>query len=415
MPSQLAAALPALRIRPLRLLLAGQWVSFIGDALFPVALAFAVLDELDGSAGQLGIVLAAQALPLALLVLAAGVWADRLPRQRIMLVSDAGRAAVQFAVAALLLSGAAELWMLVVLVALYGAFEAGFRPAAGGLVPQLAGPEHLQQANALMGLGQNAGFVIGPALGGLLVVAFGPGAAIAVDGATFLVSALFLIRMGSPPSPRASEGRAGFLEELRGGVAEVRRRRWMWSFMPALTAYHLIALPCVLALGPVIADQRLAGAASWAAITVGFGVGTILGGILSLRVEFQRPMLACVLCFVGASCQPIIIGFAGSTTAIAGFELLAGIAVSAGFTQWETTLGREIPAQALSRVTSLDWFTTAGTMPLGFAAVAGVAAAIGTQTTMLVSALVVIALCGAALAMGDVTRLRRREAAILSA
>ena len=239
------------------MLIAGQAVSFIGDALFPVALAFAVLDDLDGTPGQLGLVLAAQALPLALLVLAAGVWADRLPRQRIMLVSDLGRAAVQCAIAALLLSGAAELWMLIVLVALYGVFEAGFRPAAGGLVPQLAGPDHLQQANALMGLGQNVGMVLGPTLGGLLVVGFGSGAAIAVDAGTFVVSAIFLVRMGSPPSPAAGTVRAGFLTELRGGFAEVRRRRWMWSFMPALSAYHLIALPCVLALGPVIADREL--------------------------------------------------------------------------------------------------------------------------------------------------------------
>jgi MFS family permease len=118
--ARLAAALPALKIRPLRLLLAGQAVSFVGDALFPVALAFAVLDELDGTPGQLGLVLAAQALPLAVLVLAAGVWADRLPRQRLMLVSDFGRMVVQAVVAALLLSGSAELWMLVALVALYG-------------------------------------------------------------------------------------------------------------------------------------------------------------------------------------------------------------------------------------------------------------------------------------------------------
>ena len=93
--ARLADALPALRIRPLRMLLAGQAVSFVGDALFPVALAFAVLDELDGTPGQLGLVLAAQALPLALLVLVAGVWADRLPRQRLMLVSDFGRMVVQ--------------------------------------------------------------------------------------------------------------------------------------------------------------------------------------------------------------------------------------------------------------------------------------------------------------------------------
>ena len=257
-----------------------------------------------------------------------------------------------------------------------------------------------------MGLSQNVGTVLGPTLGGLLVVTLGPGAAIGLDALTFLVSAIFLIRMGSPPAQRAAEAATGFWEELRGGVAEVRRRRWMWTFMPALTSYHLIALPCVLALGPVIADRELGGAGSWAVIVTCFGVGTILGAILSLRLRLARPMLACVLCFCAAASQPVIIGFAGSTGAIAAFELLAGIGVSAGFTLWETTLGREIPAGALSRVTSLDWFTTAGAMPLGFAAVAGVAAALGTRTTMLGASLVVLALLLIALAVGDVRRLR---------
>ena len=121
-------------------------------------------------------------------------------------------------------------------------------------------------------------------------------------------------------------------------------------------------------------------------------------------------MLACVLFFLAAACQPIIIGFAGSTGAIAAFELLAGIGVSAGFTLWETTLGREIPPGALSRVTSLDWFSTAGAMPLGFALVAAVAAGLGTRPTMLGASVVVLVLLGVALAVGDVRRLRLRAA-----
>ena len=185
--------------------------------------------------------------------------------------------------------------MLVVLVAVYGAFEAFFRPAAGGLIPQVAGPEHLQQANALMGLAQNVGTVLGPTLGGLLVVTIGPGAAIGVD-------ARHVPRQRDLPDPDGLACRrrarptpsSGFWDELRGGVAEVRRRRWMWTFMPALTTYHLIALPCVLALGPVIADRELGGAASWAVIVTCFGVGTIIGAVLSLRLRLERPMLACV-------------------------------------------------------------------------------------------------------------------------
>jgi MFS family permease len=124
--------LPVLRHRDFRLLFYGQAVSVLGDALFPVALAFAVLDGLDGSPAELGFVLAAQVVPMTFLVLVAGVWADRVSRRRLMLLSDAGRCAVQATAAALLLTGAAELWHLIVLVALYGSFEAFFRPASAG-------------------------------------------------------------------------------------------------------------------------------------------------------------------------------------------------------------------------------------------------------------------------------------------
>ena len=110
--------------------------------------------------------------------------------------------------------------MLVALVAVYGVFEAFFRPAAGGLIPQVAGPEHLQQANALMGLAQNVGTVLGPTLGGLLVVTVGPGAAIGVDALSFLVSAIFLIRMGSLPAQRAADA----VSRLLGRAARRRRR-----------------------------------------------------------------------------------------------------------------------------------------------------------------------------------------------
>ncbi len=124
--------LTVLRHRDFRLLFGGQAVSVLGDALFPIALAFAVLDGLDGSPAQLGLVLAAQFVPMTLLVLIAGVWADRLSRRRLMLISDVGRCVVQAVLAVLLLTGQAQLWHLIVLVAIYGSFEAssGRRRAA---------------------------------------------------------------------------------------------------------------------------------------------------------------------------------------------------------------------------------------------------------------------------------------------
>jgi MFS family permease len=396
--------LPAVLSLPqFRLLFSGQAVSVIGDALFPVALAFAVLDELDGTAGQLGIVLAAQTLPLAVLILAAGVWADRLNRRNVMIVSDLGRGAVQATLATLLLTDAAELWHVVALAALYGVFDAGFQPAAGGLVPQIAGREHLQEANALLGLARHVGLVIGPAIAGVLIAVSSPGTAIAVDAATFVISAAFLTQLRVTTDKRVTEHH--FWADLKGGIAEVAQRRWMWTFMPGFSAYHLLALPCVLALGPVIADRELNGASSWATITACFGIGTILGSVVALRLRARHPMYGAAVAFIGASCQPLIIAYGDSTAAIAALLAVAGVAVSYGFTLWDTSLGREIPPHALSRVTSLDWFTTTGLMPVGFAVVAPAAELIGTRTTMLACGVIVITLFAAALAVGDVRRL----------
>jgi MFS family permease len=371
-----------------------------------------VLDGLDGSAAQLGLVLAAQVVPMTFLVLVAGVWADRMSRRRLMLFSDLGRAAVQAVLAALLLSGRAELWHLLALCAAYGALEAFFRPAAGGLTPSLVPPDELQQANSLVGLAQNAGHVIGPAAAGALIVIMSPGAAIAVDAATFVVSALFLARLREPPrEPHPQHAAPHFWAELKGGIAEVRARRWMLAFMPPFSAYHLIALPCVLALGAVLADQELGGAGSWAIITSCFGAGTIAGSVIGLRWKPPHPMLAATLAFVGAGCQPAIIALAGSTAAIAAFEALAGVAVAIGFTQWETTLGRLIPGRALSRVTSLDWFTTVGLMPLGYAIAGPLADVFGLHETMVGASLVTVALFVAALAVREIRTLPQESIA----
>ncbi len=106
-----------------------------------------------------------------------------------MLASDLARAATQAVAATLLIAGVAEIWHLAVLAALYGAAEAFFRPAAGGLIPRLVPDEHLLQANSLIAMSQSLGMVLGPAIAGVLIALFGPGSAIAIDAVSFVVSA----------------------------------------------------------------------------------------------------------------------------------------------------------------------------------------------------------------------------------
>jgi MFS family permease len=162
--------------RSFRLFFFGQGISAVGDRVVSVALAFAVLD-LTGSVKDLGLVLAAQTVPLVLFLLMGGVWSDRLSRRAVMLTSDLVRAGAQGASAFLLVSGNAHVWQLVVLQAVYGAAEAFFKPAAQALLPETVAAADLQQANALIAVSGNIANIGGPALAGVLVATLAPAGA----------------------------------------------------------------------------------------------------------------------------------------------------------------------------------------------------------------------------------------------
>src|SRR5579859_8281871 len=232
---RLTGRLGALQERQFRLLWMGQAVSAFGDGLYPVALAFAVV-QLTGSAADLGLVFMAVLIPRVVLVLGGGVFADRLPRQRVMLGADVPRCVMQALTAVFLLSGGDALWPLLVLSVLYGAGDAFFQPAVTGLVPQTVEPARIQQANALLALTGNAFWLAGPAVAGALVATAGAGWAFAGDAVTFAVSAAFLarIRVSRTPVERTS-----FLAELRSGWREVRSRTWVWTGIAFFSAWNL--------------------------------------------------------------------------------------------------------------------------------------------------------------------------------
>jgi MFS family permease len=408
--------LPAsLREHPsFRLLFWGQALSVIGDRITPVAIAFAVLGL--GSASDLGLVLAAGGIPFALFALVGGVWADRVGRRRVMLASDIVRALSQSVTAALLLTGNAEVWMLAVLAFVYGTAAAVFMPALMGLIPQTVSPARLQEANGLLALTRSTASVAGPALAGVLVVSAGSGEAIAVDAATFVVSALCLARMrlGAEPAGDAdaiSAAHEPFLAGLRRGWHEVRSRPWLTWGLTAMSVYHVFVLPSVFVLGPALAAQRLDGASSWAAIVTCFGIGGMLGNVVALRLPLRRPVFTAALALVGASTQAAIIGSGLGTVGIAGLELLAGICVALFFTLWDLSIQEQIPAHAVSRVSAYDFSVSMGLMPLGMAMAGPIAEALGLQATLLGMSAIGLAGALAWVAQPSVRRLRRPPSA----
>ena len=192
--AQRMSRLGPLRHREFRLLFAGRTISMAGSAMAPVALAFAVLD-LTGSTTDLGIVLAARQIPVLVLLLFGGVWADRLPRHHVMVASNIAQRREPGGRRRLLLTGHAQIWQLAVLAALNGASTAFFFPASSGIVPQTVTAPMLQQANATLRLALNATKITGAAIGGILVAATSPGIAIAIDAVSYFAAAACIAAM----------------------------------------------------------------------------------------------------------------------------------------------------------------------------------------------------------------------------
>jgi MFS family permease len=391
-----------LRHRTFRLLFAGQAVSAVGDRLVPVALAFAVLD-LTGSVRDLGLVFAASTLPLVAFALLGGVWADRLPRQRVMLASDLVRACSQGATAALLIAGTATLGELIALQAVYGAAEAFFEPAAYAVRPQTVPAENLQEANALMGLTVNAADIAGPALAGVLVLTAGAGWGLAVDAVSFVVSAAFLSRLRLP-SVAAAAG--SVWRDLREGWHAFRARTWLWTSVLFFTCWIAFVFSPLQVVGAQISRLYLGGAGAWAAINTAIGVGAVAGAVLAMRWRPRHPLRAAFLIgLVSTPALAVAIALHAPLAVIVAAALLEGVAMSVFNTMWFTAQHRTIPADELSRVTSWDLLGTTALRPVGLALAGPVALAAGLSETLYGAAALGVVLTLAILAVPSVRNL----------
>jgi MFS family permease len=391
-----------------RLLFGSQVLSVLGDRVTSVALPFAVL-SIGGGVRDVALTSAAQFLPFVVLAVPAGVWADRLDRKRILITSDAVRLVTQTLAAVLLLSGTAQVPHLVVLAAVFGAADAFFSPAFSGLLPTTVSPGNLQPANALRGLTFSLANVAGPVIAGLLIgYAGGPGSAFVFDAATFAVSVLLLLPLRPAVVDRAAAeeedgAQPSFGSSLKEGWREVRSRSWVLGYLGGFAAYHAVVLPAIFVIGPVLMQERYDGARSWALVTALFGLGNILGDVLLLVWRPRFALRVGALMLVGASCQAAIIGSHLPVWGIGLLELLTGICVTGMFTLWETSLGEHIPPGALSRVSSYDYLSSTGVIPLGNVLVGLSAAAAGVDATLV--AMTVIGI-GAALVVVSIPSVR---------
>jgi MFS family permease len=384
--------LRVLRHQDFRYLFLGQAASAIGDRVVVVALALFITQR-TGSPTDLGLVLGAQTLPLVVLLLFGGVWADRLPRHRIMVATDLTRSALHAALAVLILTGAVRVWQIVVIEALFGAAQAFFQPAYSGLVPQTVPESLIQDARALTESMANLAFMVGPALATALVLGVGAGEAFAFDAATFILSALLLLRVR--PRPRGEEAPPGsVLHDLRAGWREVRSRTWVWVTIMVFTGAVMCVYAQWYALAPVIARDVYGGAGVFGVLESIAGVGAVCGALAGLRWRPAHPLRAGMLLVLAWPVQDLVFALGAPLALVVVCAFATGFGFSLLMIWWETALARHIPAGTLSRVSAWDWMGSLALLPVGYLLAGPLAAALGPRTVLGLGSLIGLALLG---------------------
>lgn len=376
-------------------------ISMFGDALMPVTTALAV-GAIYGVTG-VGVVLAVWTAPFVALVIFGGVLSDRFGARRMMIGADVVRVLTQGALAIAFLVGVPPLWLLVVMSALAGCAAAMFQPGVNSMVPLVA--RDVQRANATIKVADSMALLVGPGVAGVLVTFAGAGPVYAIDAGTFAVSALclLLVRVAVP----AQAGGHSVLPDLRVGWREFRVRTWMWSVILVWIVFGLFVFGPIIPVGSVLVTARLGGAAyGW--VESALGAGTILGGLIAMKVRPARPLAAGAVGTFGFALLPLVLGSKAPLIVLLAGAFVAGVAWAFWSVMWATSVQTQVAPEVLNRVTAYEVAGSVSGLAAGQAIAGPLAAVTGGEQLLRGSTIVCVAGCCVLLTIPAVRNLKRR-------
>jgi MFS family permease len=374
----------------------GQTISQFGSGITGSALPLTAVLVLGASPFQMGLLVAAEALPFALFGLFAGVWVDRLRRRPLMIGADVGRAVLLLSIPGAAMLGHLQIGQLFLIAALTGVLTVLFDVAYQSFLPGLVLGEQLLEANSRLAASAATAEIVTPGLAGVLVQLVSAPLTLLIDAVSFLCSAGSIALIRPESSPARSSGRGTVVTEIGEGLTMVMRhpllraiaafsvtRSFFGNWIGALYALYVLH---DLALGPVLLG-----------VTIGVGglsnlLGTFLVGPLTRRFGIGPSVLATVL--VGSASVfliplahgPLVMGF-GMLAVCQAFDACQPIyEVNALSLRQSIT-----PPRVLGRVNAVMHALEGGVGPLG-AIVAGLLAGqIGVRPTLFGAAL---GICG---------------------
>src|SRR6266567_2962892 len=342
------------RVRNFTLLFSGQTVSIIGDALYAVALPWLILTT-GGSAEALGLVLAAYGIPRVGRMLLVGI------------------------LAALALWGHPALWQLCAVAVPLGAFGGAFMPASMSILPETLSNEDLQVGNGLMMSSMQGANLVGSAFAGVVVAAFTAGAGLAIDAATFFVSAASLALMRTAHRATPSKREAGESQENPSASTQERGAQVsFWRFLLTSRLIQVILLMFIViglfsgglievALPTLVHGPMHGGASSYGIILAAWGAGALVGSLFSgMLGKHTHKGLAILLAGLIVAASIALLPTGGVIGAVACM-LIGGVANSVITVLLFTAIQLAIPRQLMGRVMGMLMFSSFGLYPLSVA------------------------------------------------
>ena len=370
-PVRRSGPFPALRHRNFRIFLIGQGVSIVGTWMQTTAQAWLVL-TLTNSSFLLGAVSALQWLPVTVLGVVGGAMADRLPKRRLLIITQTTLMAQALVLALLSWTGVVRYWHVAVLAGLLGLVNSFDLPTRQAFFVDMVAREDLMNAIALNSALTNVGRVLGPAVSGLIIASSGVSAAFLLNGLSFLavIAALFAmtVRPSEPIPPRPLIG------HIKEGLAYVRGTPSILTLMVLLAAISTFVLNFSSVLVPVMARAILGGSAhTFGLLMSALGAGSFLGAITLAAASRRGPDRG--LIHTGAvvvTLMVLVLGFvrtfhqAATLLFVAGFSMIVFSATANSFVQ------ALAPDHLLGRVMSIYSVLWAGITPVGALLIGGI-------------------------------------------
>lgn len=367
---------------------AGQAVSLAGTWMQAVAQSWLVL-QLTHSGTWLGLVAAAQFVPVLLLAPYGGVLADRIDKRRMLMATQAVFAALALVLGVLTVTGAVALWMVVALALAFGVVSAADNPARQAFASEMVPAEHVRNAVTLNSILVNSARAVGPAIAGVLIGTAGLAVCFLVNTVTYAAVLAALAGMDgaalrrTPPAPRAPG-------QLREGLRYVRRTPGLAVPLVMLLVVGMLAYEFSVVL-PVLAHRTFGGGAGvFALVTSAMGAGAVVGGLLTANRSSTgvEPLSRAALMFGGA----IALAALAPTLPLETLAMaLVGAASITFLATGNSTLQIESEPRFRGRVMALWSVAFLGSTPLGGPVIGAVADGAGPRQALAVGALACVA------------------------